>query len=76
MHLSCVLKNYKKSWLPCERNSRYDLRYGEFLKITIILFKEFEDTQVELASKDKGKQKGDGETKVDKKYAPYWFENG
>lgn len=40
------------------------------------MFKEFEDTQVELASKDKGKQKGDGETKVDKKYAPYWFENG
>lgn len=38
-------------------------------------FKEWEDTQVELASKEKNKSKGDVQTKEeDKKYAPYWFE--
>ncbi|XP_044264460.1 ubiquitin carboxyl-terminal hydrolase 14 [Tribolium madens] len=39
-------------------------------------FKELEDAQVEAASKDKQKNKGDGKiNEADKKYAPYWFED-
>lgn len=33
--------------------------------------------QVELPSKDKGKNKGDAKSsEAVKKYEPYWFENG
>lgn len=34
-----------------------------------------EDAQVEAASKEKQKTIGDGKTEVEKKYAPYWFED-
>jgi ubiquitin carboxyl-terminal hydrolase 14 len=39
-------------------------------------FKELEDAQVEAASKEKNKSKGDGKAnEVEKKYAPYSFED-
>lgn len=38
-------------------------------------FKEFEDAQVDVAN-DRNKSKGDGKPKENKKFAPYWFEDG
>ncbi|CAH1116525.1 unnamed protein product [Phaedon cochleariae] len=38
-------------------------------------FKEFEDMQIEIASKDKDKNKGDVKASEEKKYAPYCFED-
>ncbi|KAJ8934150.1 hypothetical protein NQ314_013560 [Rhamnusium bicolor] len=38
-------------------------------------FKEWEDAQLELAAKEKDKNRGDVKVKEDKEYAPYWFEN-
>ncbi|XP_074036611.1 ubiquitin specific protease 14 [Leptinotarsa decemlineata] len=38
-------------------------------------FKEFEDRQIELAGRNKEKVKGDADSKEDKKYEPYCFEN-
>lgn len=38
-------------------------------------FKEFEDAQVDVAN-DRNKSRGDGKPKENKKFAPYWFEDG